>query len=398
MSDPHSPETASPAVNDKTLTRVGIGAGVVAILVVVAGISVRSGATRDLAAVSEEAAIPTVTTIVPDRSGAAGALVLPGNIQAYNSAPIYARTNGYVRRWLADIGDRVGAGQSLAILDAPEIDQQLAQAEADYQTALANQRLARTTAARWSGLLQQDAVSRQEADEKAGDLAAKSAVANGELANVKRLRALQGFTRLTAPFAGTVTSRSAQIGALVVSGTAAAQPLFTVSDVHRMRIFVRVPQIYSAQVHPGMHATMTLPEYTGRSFDAVLTRSAGAVDGQSGTVLIELQADNAEGALKPGAYAQVSFPVSGSAGGMRVPASTLVFRDKIPMLAVVDARGRVTMKPVTIGRDEGSAVEITSGLTGNERIVDSPPDAIDTGDLVKAQAAKPAEKKPNAKR
>jgi len=397
MSDPHSPETASPAVNDKTLTRVGIGAGVVAILVVVAGISVRSGATRDLAAVSQEAAVPTVTTIAPDRSGAAGALVLPGNIQAYNSAPIYARTNGYVRRWLADIGDRVGAGQSLAILDAPEIDQQLAQAEADYQTALANQRLARTTAARWSGLLQQDAVSRQEADEKAGDLAAKTAVANGELANVKRLRALQGFTRLTAPFAGTVTSRSAQIGALVVSGTAAAQPLFTVSDVHRMRIFVRVPQIYSAQVHPGMHATMTLPEYTGRSFDAVLTRSAGAVDGQSGTVLIELQADNAEGALKPGAYAQVSFPVAGSAGSMRVPASTLVFRDKIPMLAVVDARGIVTMKPVTIGRDEGSAVEIT-GLTGNERIVDSPPDAIGTGDRVKPQAAKPAGKAPNAKR
>ena len=398
MSDLSDPRTIdSPPSDSRSLKRFGIGAGVAAIVIVIAGISIRSGATRDLAAVSAEASIPTVTVILPDRTGSTDPLVLPGNVQAFNSAPIYARTNGYVRRWLADIGDRVGAGQSLAILDAPEVDQQLAQAEADYQTALANQRLARTTAARWSGLLKQDAVSKQEADEKAGDLAAKSAVANGELANVKRLRALQGFTRLTAPFAGTVTSRSAQIGALVVSGTAAAQPLFTVSDVHRMRIFVRVPQIYSAQVRPGLHATMSLPEYPGRSFDAVLTRSAGAVDGQSGTVLIQLLADNADGALKPGAYAQVSFPITGAAGGMRVPASALMFRDKTPTVATVDARGRVTIKTVTIGRDQGSSVEITTGLTGQERIVDSPPDAIDTGDMVKAVAAKPAEKKPNAK-
>jgi len=398
MSDLSDPRTIdSPPSDSRSLKRFGIGAGVAAIVIVIAGISIRSGATRDLAAVSAEASIPTVTVILPDRTGSTDPLVLPGNVQAFNSAPIYARTNGYVRRWLADIGDRVGAGQSLAILDAPEVDQQLAQAEADYQTALANQRLARTTAARWSGLLKQDAVSKQEADEKAGDLAAKSAVANGELANVKRLRALQGFTRLTAPFAGTVTSRSAQIGALVVSGTAAAQPLFTVSDVHRMRIFVRVPQIYSAQVRPGLHATMSLPEYPGRSFDAVLTRSAGAVDGQSGTVLIQLLADNADGALKPGAYAQVSFPITGAVGGMRVPASALMFRDKTPTVATVDARGRVTIKTVTIGRDQGSSVEITTGLTGQERIVDSPPDAIDTGDMVKAVAAKPAEKKPNAK-
>jgi len=395
MSDPRTID--SPPAESRSLKRFGIGAGIAAIVIVIAGISIRSGANSDLAAISAEAAIPTVTVILPDRTGSTDPLVLPGNVQAYNSAPIYARTNGYVRRWLADIGDRVGAGQQLAILDAPEVDQQLAQAEADYQTALANQRLARTTAARWSGLLRQDAVSKQEADEKAGDLAAKTAVANGELANVKRLRALQGFTRLTAPFAGTVTSRSAQIGALVVSGTAAAQPLFTVSDVHRMRIFVRVPQIYSAQVRPGLHATMSLPEYPGRSFDAVLTRSAGAVDGQSGTVLIQLLADNNDGALKPGAYAQVSFPISGAAGGMRVPASALMFRDKTPTVATVDAKGRVTIKTVTIGRDEGSTVEITTGLTGQERIVDSPPDAIDTGDLVKAVAAKPAEKKPNAK-
>ena len=390
------------------LKRIGIGAGVVALAAVAFGIATRSGADAELERTASDAAVPTVAVLqlgapVAKADGAAGAvsaaggLVLPGDVQAYNSAPIYARTNGYVRRWLVDIGDTVRAGQPLAILDAPNVDQQLAQARADYQTAVAQQKLAQSTSVRWAAMLAKDAVSRQEADEKAGAYAATSAVANAQAANVKRLVALQGFSRLSAPFAGIVTSRSAQIGALVVAGNAAAQPLFTVADVHRMRIYIRVPQAVSGQIRPGLQATMSLPEYPGRSFDAVLTRSAGAVDGQSGTVLIQLLADNTDGALKPGAYAQVSFPISGAAGGMRVPASALMFRDKTPTVATVDAKGRVTIKTVTIGRDEGSTVEITTGLTGQERIVDSPPDAIDTGDLVKAVAAKPAEKTPNAK-
>ena len=370
---------------NKSLKRIAIGAGIVAVAVVGFGISSRTRADRDLATVSTDSAVQTVEVVTPTRTEAGSGLVLPGNIQAYNSAAIYARTNGYVRRWLADIGDRVVAGQTLAILDAPEIDQQLAQAKADYQTALANQSLAQSTATRWSVLLKKDAVSRQEADEKAGDLAAKTATANAEQANVKRLEALQNFTRLTAPFAGTVTSRSAQIGGLVTSGSASATALFTVSDVHSMRVYVRVPQGASAEVRPGLHATMTLPEYPGRTFDVVLVRTAGAVDVQSGTVLVELRADNADRALKPGAYAQVNFPIAAAAGSVHLPASALIFREAGPSVAIVGAGGRVTLKPIDIGRDDGAEVEITSGLTGSERVINTPPDALATGDRVRVE-------------
>lgn len=383
----------------RTLRRVGAGAAIAAVAIAAAGIAVRSNATRELAGTAQQAGVPAVDLVIPTRGDDRDAIVLPGNVQAYNSAAIYARTNGYVRRWLADIGDHVGAGQPLAILDAPEVDQQLAQAQADYQTALANQKLARTTSVRWNGMLAQDAVSRQEADEKAGDFAAKSALANAADANVKRLRALQGFTRLSAPFAGVVTSRSAQIGALVTAGNASAQPLFTVSDVHRMRIYVRVPQGYSAQIHPGLHASMTLPEYPGRSFDAVLTRSANAVDQQSGTMLVELQADNADGALKAGAYAQVSFPIANTKGSVRLPASALMFGDKGPTVATVDASGHVHLKRISIGRDDGNAVEVTAGLMDSDRVIDSPPDAISDGDSVRIEstAKAPLPKAPSSK-
>lgn len=368
----------------RTVTRVGLAGAAVVVAVAGFGIAARRSDDRQLATVAGDAAVPTVAVVAPSRAPAGGGLVLPGSVQAYNSAAIYARTNGYVRRRLADIGDRVVAGQTLAILDAPEVDQQLAQAKADYQTALANEALARSTSVRWAALLAKDAVSRQEADEKAGDLASKSAIANGEQANLKRLGALQGFTRLTAPFAGTVTSRSAQVGGLVSSGTASATALFTVSDIRRMRIYVRVPQAASAQVRPGLHATMTLPEYPGRRFDVVLTRTAGAIDVASGTVLVELQTDNPGGALKPGAYAQVTFPVAAAGTSVRLPASTLILREAGPTVAVVDRAGRVTLKPVTVGRDEGSQVEISAGLRGDERVVDSPPDALADGDRVVA--------------
>jgi len=375
-----------------SLKRIGIGAALAALAVAGIGIAVRSGADADLEKVAADAAVPTVAVVQAGKVAAgadddnAGGLVLPGTVQAFNSAPIYARTNGYVRRWLVDIGDNVRAGQTLAIIDTPDVDQQLAQARADYQTALAEQRLARSTSDRWATMLAKDAVSRQEADEKAGDLAAKTAVANAQRANVSRLAALQGFSRLTAPFAGVVTSRSAQVGALVTAGNAGAQPLFTVSDVHRMRIYVRVPQAVSGQVDPGMHVTLTVPDHPGRTFDAVMTRSAGAVDPQSGTVLIELQADNGDRALKPGAFAQVTLPVAGTAGAVRVPASALLYRETGPAVGVVDARGRVTVRPVTIGRDEGQVVEITRGVSGADRVIVTPPDALETGDRVRVES------------
>lgn len=380
---PPQDETTYTGPDDRTLKRAGIGAAVVALLIVVIGVASRISAVEELRETAADAALPSVHVIRPAADGEGGSIVLPGNVQAYNSAPIFARTNGYVRRWLVDIGDHVRAGQTLAILDAPEVDQQLAQAEADYQTALANERLARTTAARWNALLAKDAVSQQETDEKKGDLAAKSALSNAALANVRQLRALQGFTRLSAPFSGIVTSRSAQIGALVVAGNAAAQPLFTVSDVSRMRIFVRVPQAYSADVARGMGATLALPEFPGRTFDATMTRSAQAVDAQSGSVLVELQASNPDEALKPGAYAQVTFSGAGGGKTLSVPGSAILYGSDGPSVAVVQGKDHVKVKPITIARDEGTKVAISAGITAQDRVIDSPPDAIRTGDRVR---------------
>jgi len=379
---------AEAASSPKSLKKIGIGAAAVALVVVGLGIGSRVRADQRLEAVATDNALPTVQVIRAEHSTKGEGLVLPGNIQALNSAALFARTNGYVRRWLVDIGDQVSAGQTMAIIDAPEVEQQLARAQADYQTALANQSLARTTAVRWDAMLAKDAVSKQEADEKRGDLAAKSAIANAQSANVRQLRALQGFTRITAPFAGIVTSRSAQVGGLIVAGNAAAQPLFTVSDVRRLRVYVRVPQGYSSQVQNGMHAKLTVPEYPGRTFDAVLTRWAGAVDPGSGSVLVELQVDNADRTLKPGAYAQVAFPLSG-ANALTLPASALIVNQAGTAVATVDSGGRIRLKPITIARDEGSVVAISAGLTGNERVVDTPPDAIAEGDRVRVMA-KPA--------
>jgi RND family efflux transporter MFP subunit len=392
----HDPLETNPAADQgpdsRTLKRVGIGAAVIAVAVVGIGIATRINATKQLEVTSQAASIPTVAVVSPTPNQGGDGLVLPGNIQAYNSAAINARTTGYVRKWLADIGDRVQAGQTLAVLDAPELDQRLASARADYQTSLANRNLAATTSKRWHSMLAQDAVSRQEADEKAGDLAAKTALANAALANVRELSALHGFTLLQAPFAGVVTSRSAQIGALVVAGNAASLPLFTVSDVRRMRIYVRVPQVSSSQVQPGTQAVLSLPEYPGREFPAALVRSAGAVDAQSGAVLVELQADNRDGALKPGAYANVRFTTKATGSGMRLPGSAIVYGGSGPTVGVVGTGNRVTMRPVKIARDEGKTVVISVGVRPGEKIIDAPPDSLRTGDKVQIAAPVKANK------
>lgn len=388
-------ESASSEPRRGSLKTVGIVAAVIALVLVAIGIFTRHRSDTQLATWTTAQSTPTVTVIKPKAEGASDALTLPGNVQAYNSAAIYARTTGYIRKWFVDIGDPVRAGQTLAILDAPEVDQQVAAAQADLQTARANRSLAASTATRWRDLLAKDAVSKQETDEKLGDLAAKSAIANAASANVRRLGALQGFTRLTAPFSGVVTSRSTQVGALVTAGTAASTPLFTIADVNRMRIYVRVPQAYSGQTRQGMHAVLTVPEYPGRDFDVMLTRSADAVDPQSGTVLVELQAANVDRALKPGAYAQVKFPVgSGTGAGVRLPSSALIIGAKGTQVAVVGADGKAQLKTITIGRDDGDSVAISAGLTANDRVIDSPPDSLQTGDAVRiAPSAGPARAK-----
>jgi RND family efflux transporter MFP subunit len=358
-------------------------AAIVAVGVVATGIATRSHSEHHLADWTQQQALPAVAVIHATPVSTGAALQLPANLQALNSAPIYARTTGYVRRWLVDIGDPVKRGQTLAILDAPDVDQQLIGAQADLQTAQANQALAATTATRWSSMLAKDAVSKQETDEKKGDLAAKSALTNAARANVARLRSLTGFTHLTAPFSGVVTSRSTQIGALVVAGNAAATPLFTVADVSSIRAYVKVPQAYSGQIHPGMEVKLTLPEYAGRTFSAKLTRTAGAIDPNSGTVLVELQAANGDRALKPGSYAQASFPLNGVSGTVSLPPSALIVGSSGTQVAVIGPNGKALLKTVTIGNDQGKTVEIASGLTAQDRVIDNPPDSLQTGDAVK---------------
>lgn len=364
------------------LKRTGIIAAVAAIAVVGIGIGTRVHSQAQLATWTHDQSTPTVTVIHAKPSAATTALTLPATLQALQSAPIYARTSGYVRKWYVDIGDPVRPGQLLAVIDAPEVDQQLAAARADLQTARANQQLAATTATRWQAMLGKDAVSKQETDEKVGDLAAKSAVANVARANVGRLQYQQGFTRLTAPFAGVVTTRSTDIGALVTAGSAASAPLFTVSDVSKIRAFVKVPQAYSAQVHPGMEIQLSLPEYPGRAFKAVMTRSAGAVDTSSGTVLVELLADNGDRALKPGAYSQATFPIGGAGNAVELPASAMIIGKNGTQVAVLDSGGKVQLKTVAIGRDLGDRVQISAGLTPTDQVIDNPPDSIQSGDKV----------------
>jgi RND family efflux transporter MFP subunit len=364
------------------LKRTGIIAAVAAIAVVGIGIGTRVHSQAQLATWTHDQSTPTVTVIHARPSAATTALTLPATLQALQSAPIYARTSGYIRKWFVDIGDPVRPGQLLAVIDAPEVDQQLAAARADLQTARANQQLAATTATRWQTMLGKDAVSKQETDEKVGDLAAKSAVANAARANVSRLQYQQGFTRLTAPFAGVVTTRSTDIGALVTAGSAASAPLFTVADVSKIRAFVKVPQAYSAQVHPGMEVQLSLPEYPGRPFKAVMTRSAGAVDTSSGTVLVELLADNGDRTLKPGAYSQATFPIGGAGNAVELPASAMIIGKNGTQVAVLGAGGKVQLKTVTIGRDLGDRVQISAGLTPADQVIDNPPDSIQSGDKV----------------
>lgn len=361
-------------------------AGVAAIGIVATGIVIRASSERSLAAWTQEQAVPTVSVIHPQVAAASDALRLPANLQALNSAPIYARTTGYVQRWLVDLGDTVRRGQVLAILDAPDVEQQLAAARADLQTARANQQLAQTTATRWSAMLAKDAVSKQEADEKQGDLAAKSALTNAARANVARLQALTGFTRLVAPFDGVVTSRATQIGALVVAGNASSTPLFTVADVSRIRAYVKVPQAYSTQIHPGMEVALTLPEYPDRTFKALLTRTADAIDPASGTVLVEVQAANGDRALKPGSYAQASFPLKGAGNAVTLPPSTLIIGSNGTQVAVLGRDGKAQLRTITLGRDEGKVVEVIAGLAPGDRVIDNPPDSLQTGDRVKVIA------------
>jgi RND family efflux transporter MFP subunit len=378
-----SSEGSSPPARHRGLRVAAIVGMAIAVIVVGGGIATRASNSKRLQQQTREQAEPVVTVSLPVRDGNSYALDLPGRLQAYSRAPIYARVSGYLKDWHADIGSPVRSGELLAQIEAPDLDQQLAQARADLLTAQANAALARTTAVRWKILFKTNSVSQQDVDAKNGDQAAKEAIAKATAANVDRLKVLEGFKRIVAPFNGTVTARLTDIGALINAGSGAGLELFVVSDTHRLRLYINVPQNYATRVVPGAHAQLTVPERPGRTFTATVEASAQSVDPASGSTLVQLAVDNAAGELVPGAYANVHFDLSLAAANLNVPASALIFDHSGLQVATLGPHNRVIFKPVKVARDLGDSVEIASGLTAEDRIIDSPPDGIGNGDEVR---------------
>jgi RND family efflux transporter MFP subunit len=369
--------------DDRKLRRAGVIGVAAALVIVGAGVTTRLLARQELKSWTADQAMPTVAVLHPSSDGDARSLSLPGTMEAWAQAPVYARTNGYLKAWYVDIGAQVKAGQMLAEIDTPDVDQQVAAATANLATAKAQLSLAASTAARWNKLVARSVVSKQAAEEKQNDFAVRRAMASAAQAEVDRLRTLQNFRRIVAPFDGVVTSRSTDIGALIVSGNAAAQPLFTVADTQKIRIYVQVPQNYIGAVTPGMTAKLSVPEYPDRTFDAKLIGAAGAVNDASGSMLVQFEADNGEGMLKPGGFAHVAFDLPAARSTVRVPASALLFRSTGTAVAVIGPDHRVTIRPITIAQDFGAQVSVASGLTDSDLVVDSPPDSLASGDEVR---------------
>lgn len=331
-----------------------------------------------------------VATVRPRAPGDATLLTLPASVQANLEAPIYARTSGYLKRWVVDIGAQVRAGQLLAEIDAPEVDQQLRQAEADMATAQVNRNIANLTAERWRGLRDSGSVARQEADEKISLAAGAEAQLHSAEANLQRLRELSSFKRIVAPFAGIVTARNVDVGQLVNAGNSAGQELFRVADLQRLRVYVHVPQSYASQLQPGQVATVRFADRQGSSYPARLESTAQALDPGSRTMLAQLIVDNARHELLPGGYAEVNFTLAAdqAAGRFRVPANTLIFRGERVQVATVDAQQRARLKPVTLGRDYGNEVEIVAGLQANDQLIMNPQDSL--GDNAEVRVVQPA--------
>jgi RND family efflux transporter MFP subunit len=374
--------------------RVGAVIAVVAVAFVVWNIVSAHRAAAKLASDTNEAAILTVNTTHPKPSDPSGSeLVLPGNVQANIDAPIYARTSGYLKRWLVDIGARVKAGQLLAEIDTPEVQQQLSQAEAELANAEANSKIASVTAERWESLRKTDSVSRQDADEKASLADASKAQLQSARANLQRLRDLSGFQRIVAPFDGVITARDTDVGRLIAAGGGTGPELFRISDERQLRLYVRVPQAFAPQMGPKTTAVVTFPDQAGKTFLATMDSTASAIDPTTNTLLVQLKVDNASGALLPGAYADVHFKVPPGARGLalQLPANTLLFRSDGIHVATVDSTGQVSLKSVIIGRDYGSAIEVVNGLTPEDVVILSPPDSLlDHAHVRVAAAPKPA--------
>jgi RND family efflux transporter MFP subunit len=357
---------------------------IVAGAVVYRGITTRARAAADVKADTRDLAVPAVSLAQSKRGAPREEIVLPGNIQAFIDAPIYARTSGYLKRWYVDIGGRVKDGQLLADIDTPELDQQLQQARAELATAKANYDLAQTTAARYEFLLKSDSVAKQDVDNAVGDAHAKKAMVDSAADNVKRLEQLQSFEKVYAPFDGVLTARNTDIGQLIGSGSGSgAKELFHVAAIHTLRVYINVPQTYSPAAVPGVPAYLTLPQFPGRRFPGKLVRTSEAIDQASRTLLAEVDVANPTGEILPGAYAEVHLKLPSATSTVVIPVTCLIFRSEGLRVGVV-RNGHAALIPITLGRDFGTEVEVVSGLDGSEKLITNPPDSLVEGQEVRS--------------
>lgn len=357
--------------------------------VIIGGVLPRLKARAALRTETRQLAIPTVSVMHPKLGDPRTEIVLPGNMEAFIDSPIYARTDGYLKAWYHDIGSRVKKGELLAVIESPEVDQQLDQARADLNTAKANFALARTTAERYQNLLKSGSVAKQDVDNAVGDFEAKKATVASAEANVKRLEELQSFEKVYAPFDGVITARNTDVGHLINSGAGSpATELFHISAIRKLRVFVNVPQQYSVSTRPGLPATITLPEFPGRHFKGTLVRTSDSIDTASRTLLVEVDVDNPTGELLPGAYAEVHFQIPNATRALILPVSALIFRSHGMQVGVVDDNQRAELKNITLGRDFGNEVEVVAGLSPDDSVIVNPPDSLISGELVRVVSSR----------
>jgi RND family efflux transporter MFP subunit len=378
---------AQPAL--RRLRRVALYVLLAAIIVAAWGIFTRVHTRTALKQDAQQSSVPVVIVTMPKHTDVGDELVLPGDVQAFADAPIYARTSGYVKRWYADIGKHVKAGELLAEIETPEVDAQFRQAKADLGTADATNRLSQTTAQRYQDLKKTGLVAQQDVDNAVGDAEAKKAQSESARQNLQRLEQMQGFNRITAPFEGVVTARRIDVGALVTEGSATGQELFHLSATSRLRVYVQVPQAYASWITPGMSADLTMVERPLERHPAKVVSTAQSINATTRTLLTELDADNPKGELLPGAYSMVHLPLPTGLKTWRLPSNALLFRGDGLHVATVDADNKVHLNTITIGRDYGVMVEILSGVDAQDRVILNPPDSILDGATVKVRADQP---------
>jgi membrane fusion protein, multidrug efflux system len=381
------PTENNPPVSRRKLGIFGVLAGLAAVLVVVTGIRAREDASARLREWTDDQAIPTVAVVVPDARALSPTFDLPGRLEAYYRAPIFARVNGYLKSWSVDIGAQVKAGQVIAEIEAPDLDQQLLQARADLASQEASAKLSEATLTRRKTLIASNFVSMQEIDERTADLSNKKAAVNSSQANVERLEALAGYKKITVPFDGVVTARDTDVGALINAGGGSGPPMFVISDITKLRVYVSVPQSYVPAIRIGARAVITVPEYPNRTFPATVEASSQSVDVASGTTRMQLGLDNSGGPLLPGSYANVRLSLQRDGVPLHIPASALIFNGSGLRVATVGADDKVLFKTVTIARDLGKEIELGSGLSPDDRVIVAPPDGLADGDEVRVAGA-----------